>query len=390
MNRTLIRREIACGVLYDRRERSWRTCSREEADRLGALPETDMIDYSRPAEDGQSMFGAPIFLFLDITNACQCRCDYCYNHSGEAGPVELTRKEIMDLIGRFAQLGGIELRLAGGEPTLREDLIDLLEHADSLGLRSILVTNGLILRDRLERLARAPVTAYYISIQGDEPTNDSIRGPGSYRQCIASAEFLLRRKAEVRLSMVFHKRNWHCVSAVAELAARIGANVAFNPLRPLGRAIPAMMLSAEEHRRLVLEVMELRRRFPGIRIDTPWDHLAAPPGPPQRLPYKRLGCGDSSVSVTPSGDCYGCGQLGGDKRFCLGNIRRDDLAAIWRRSRTLCPIANAALPRECAACPYLEGSPCFGGCAATALSVRGSLDAGDPYCFVNLTGVGLR
>jgi radical SAM protein with 4Fe4S-binding SPASM domain len=190
--------------------------------------------------------------------------------------------------------------------------------------------------------------------------------------------------------MVFHKQNHHCVSAVAELAAGIGAGVAFNPLRPLGRATPIMMLTPEEHQRLVTEVVGLRAKYPGMRIDTPWDYLAGPPGPPICTPFKRLGCGQSSLSVTPEGQCYACGQLSTDPRLSVGNVRSSDLAEIWSRSRAACLMVNAALPRECRACPYLDRSECFGGCAATALAVRGALDAGDPYCFVKLAAGGLR
>jgi len=386
MNTVLVRREKTCCVAYNRETRKWRICSLAEGEDLSARPDTQVIDYSSTPSVREVRFGAPIVLFLDITSECQCKCWYCYKYPGGARHDELTAEEIRRLVRRFAALGGVELRLAGGEPTLHPDLIDFLELGDTLRLRTVLVTNGLISPSLLELLARTPVTVYYISIQGDEPTNDSIRGKGSYRRCVESAGYLVSHGAAVRLSMVFHKQNQHCVTAVADVAARIGANVAFNPLRPLGRATPAMMLSPEEHRRLVFEVVGLRRRYPGMRIDTPWDYLASPPGPLQHLPYKRLGCGDTSISVTPEGNCFSCGQLSGDSRFILGNVRGGDLASIWLGARETCPLANAVLHRQCRSCPYLERSACFGGCAATALSVSGGLDAGDPYCFVKLVG----
>jgi radical SAM protein with 4Fe4S-binding SPASM domain len=151
-----------------------------------------------------------------------------------------------------------------------------------------------------------------------------------------------------------------------------------------------MMLTPEEHQRLVARVVRLRAKHPGMRIDTPWDYLAGPPGPPTCTPFKRLGCGQSSLSVTPEGQCYACGQLSTDPRFSVGNVRSSDLAEIWSRSRAVCHVVNTALPRECRSCPYWNRSECFGGCAATSLAVRGALDAGDPYCFVKLAAGGLR
>jgi radical SAM protein with 4Fe4S-binding SPASM domain len=356
-----------------------------------ARPDVDVIDYrsSLPVKE-RSEFGAPLALFLDVTSLCQCRCWYCYNQGGEPKSSELTSAEITHLLHRFGCLGGMEVRLAGGEPTLHPDLPKFLELADSLALRTILVTNGIMAEPILTRLARAPVTAFYISIQGDEPTNDSIRGHGNYSKCVHSADFLASQGANVRLSMVFHKQNQRCVEHVATLAASIGADVAFNPLRPFGRATPAMMLDAGEHRRLVEKVVDLRARYPFISIATPWDYLASAPRPVTEKPYKRIGCGHFGLCVTVTGDCYSCGQLSTFPEFCIGDVRNDDLMDIWVRSRSACPLATARLHQGCASCPYLFGSACFGGCAATALVVRGALDAGDPYCFVELCQGGVR
>lgn len=273
----LLRREQGCGILYDRTLRDWRTCPVAECDAWAARPDVEVIDYSTTAPvGGRSVLGAPNSLFLDITSLCQCRCWYCYNHGGEpvrperAG-AELTDSEITRLVRRFASLGGMELRLAGGEPTLHPSLTKFLEVADSLALYTILVTNGIIAEPLLTRLARTPVSAFYISIQGDEQTNDAIRGAGAYARCVRSAAFVAGQGAKVRLSMTFHKQNQHCIEHLVELGAGIGANVAFNPLRPLGRATPALMLDPEEHRRLVEKVVHLRTRYPAIRIATPWD-----------------------------------------------------------------------------------------------------------------------
>lgn len=94
--------------------------------------------------------------------------------------------------------------------------------------------------------------------------------------------------------------------------------------------------------------------------------------------------------MTVTGDCYSCGQLSGVEEFRTGNVRDEDLGTIWERSRSACPLANAKLHSACGSCPYLYGSACFGGCAASALVVRGALDAGDPYCFVHIREGGDR
>jgi radical SAM protein with 4Fe4S-binding SPASM domain len=381
----LVRRERSCGIVMDRSARRWNFTTSAEADVWAARPDAETIDYRGAVAPGKRVrFGAPHSLFLDVTYKCQCNCWYCYNRAPADHPREMSAEEMASLVRRFAEIGGMELRLAGGEPTLRPGLPGIVKLADELALRTVLVTNGMIAEGLLRKLARTHVSAYYISIQGDRETHDAARGQGSYDWCVRSAKFLAAAGAAVRLSMVFHKRNRHCVEHVAALAAGMGAGAAFNPLRPVGGATPDDVLSPEEHRRLVEEAVALRKTYPRIRIDTPWDYLAAPPGPPRAEAYKRIGCGNGGLTVTASGDCFTCGQVCGRPEFCAGNVRREDLRAVWLRSRDGCPLTNADLPARCTACPYLYGSACFGGCAVTALVMRGAMDAGDPYCFAHL------
>jgi radical SAM protein with 4Fe4S-binding SPASM domain len=344
----------------------------------------EVIDYrDRLPGISYTAFCTPLSLLLDITARCQCRCWFCYNDSGTARPDELSKMEIRQIIRRFAQIGGMELRLSGGEPTLHPDLPDFINLAGQLDLKTILVSNGLIADSLLERLKHSPVTNYYLSIQGDPETQDAMRGSGSYHRCLKSAKTLLEAGAAVRLSVVFHKQNRHCVEHLVKAAAKLGANIAFNPLRPLGKANIENILSPSENRSLVERIAALRKEYPHIRIDTPWDYLASPPVPQPAGAYKRLGCGKSGLSVTASGDCFGCGQLSTRPEFSLGNVRKDDLHTIWLRSRSSCPVANAPLNAKCRSCPYLYGSACFGGCMATAMMVRGDPDARDPYCYVD-------
>jgi radical SAM protein with 4Fe4S-binding SPASM domain len=385
--RYLIRREPFFGILYDRWQKKYSTIPSSEVESWQNRADVDWIDYRSLVKDNpRTAFGAPVTLFLDITSRCQCRCWFCYNRSGEEHPSEMNSEVVCSLIRRFGGLGGMELRLSGGEPTLHPDLPLFIDLAGRYALRTILVSNGMIAPRMLEYLKYSPVTAYYLSLQGDRNTHDAVRGEGSYDQCCHTAATLIAAGCRVRLSMIFHKRNQHSLEHIVNLADRLGAELAFNPLRPFGRADIADMLEPDEHRRLVEKVLELQRRFPYLKIETPWSYLLFPPMKPTPSVEitRRLGCGGNALSIAVNGDCFGCGQLSALPEFCLGNIHQDDLLMIWSRSRAACRLANAPLSAKCNDCAYLAGSPCFGGCMATALAVRGSLSAGDPYCFIDL------
>ena len=93
------------------------------------------------------------YLRLSITDTCNFRCVYCLpNGNPLCGPKELlSAKEISRLVAAFAALGVIKIRLTGGEPTVRGDLLEIVSAvATAPGIEKIaLTTNGY----RLDRLA---------------------------------------------------------------------------------------------------------------------------------------------------------------------------------------------------------------------------------------------
>lgn len=382
----LLRKEHGLGILFDRKKRSFSFIPNSETALREAGTDVEIVDYIDWKPEGHChRFGAPITLFIDITSLCQCSCWYCYNKSGAKRPNELTGTDIRRIISDFAVAGGMELRLSGGEPTLHPELKDFIELAEYYSLRTILVSNGMMSEDILDYLKKSPVTAYYISIQGEEELHDSIRGAGSYQKCIESVTALAESGFLVRLSMTFHKQNVGHVGHIVKLAVRLGVDVTVNPLRPFGDTFSNKMLEPGEHYRLVQLINSLQKTYTDTRITTPWSFLLENPLKPVLSAYKRVGCGNTGISVTSTGDCYSCGQMS-LREFHLGNIRQDDIISIWRKSRQSCAIVNAQPASKCLDCSFFKDGRCFGGCAATALTSKGELDAGDPYCFVDLIG----
>jgi cyclic pyranopterin phosphate synthase len=107
-------------------------------------------------------------LRISVTDRCNFRCVYCMP---EEGMQWLKRETILSFeeIERIARIGvelGIEeVRLTGGEPTLRPDLPDLVERLARLPLRSLsLTTNGFLLRSLAAPLAEAGLKRINVSL----------------------------------------------------------------------------------------------------------------------------------------------------------------------------------------------------------------------------------
>ena len=108
------------------------------------------------------------YLRVSLTEKCNLRCVYCMPEDG----VNLTnRAQLLSLAERkrlltmFAKLGMTKLRFTGGEPTVSNQLTELISHARSCNIENIGITsNGLLLKERLDSLMASGLTSVNISL----------------------------------------------------------------------------------------------------------------------------------------------------------------------------------------------------------------------------------
>lgn len=114
------------------------------------------------------------YLRISLTDRCNYRCTYCMPPQGVElvpKPHLLTFEEIERLARVFLQLGVRRLRLTGGEPTIRKDLLDLVSRLAALpGLQDLsLSTNGEALGELAEPLRRAGLQRLNVSLDSLDP-----------------------------------------------------------------------------------------------------------------------------------------------------------------------------------------------------------------------------
>lgn len=108
-------------------------------------------------------------LRISLTDRCNFRCVYCMPEEGVAWtPTEtmLTADELHRLVGIFTSLGVETVRLTGGEPLLRREIIDIIGrlHTDHPQVELSLTTNGFLLRRYAQDLAAAGLSRVNISL----------------------------------------------------------------------------------------------------------------------------------------------------------------------------------------------------------------------------------
>lgn len=116
------------------------------------------------------------YLRISLTERCNLRCLYCMPEEGvplSPNREILTTAEIHYLSALFVSQGVSKIRLTGGEPTVRKDIIPLMQQIGSLrsaGLKDLaLTTNGIALHRKLDPLVDAGLTAINISLDTLDP-----------------------------------------------------------------------------------------------------------------------------------------------------------------------------------------------------------------------------
>ncbi|MBI5548826.1 MAG: GTP 3',8-cyclase MoaA [Deltaproteobacteria bacterium] len=142
----------------------------------------------------QDGFGRDLhYLRLSVTERCNFRCAYCLPE-GCRRPAEadvLSADELDRLVRAFSRLGFWKLRITGGEPTLRSDIVDVVGRLARVpGIRRLgLTTNGSRLLDLAPALRAAGLTALNVSLDSLDPERFArVTGVSGLESIVAGVE----------------------------------------------------------------------------------------------------------------------------------------------------------------------------------------------------------
>ncbi len=322
---------------------------------------------------------SPICLTWELTYGCNLACVHCLSSSGKRDPNELTTAEARRLIEEFRDMQVFYVNVGGGEPLIRRDFFELLEHAVANRVGVKFSTNGkLITAEKARRLAEMDYVDVQISLDGATAlTNDPVRGRGSY----AAARQAMDRLAEAgfrefKISVVITRHNAGELDDLAVIAGHYGAQLRITRLRPSGRgaAIWRELHPTQEQQR---QIFAWLRERPHVLTGDSFFHLSALGS---ALPGLNLcGAGRVVCLIDPVGDVYACPFVMHDE-FRAGSVRgAGGFTAVWREAELFQSLREPADPAgACASCGMY--SACKGGCMAAKFFTGIPLEGPDPEC----------
>lgn len=133
----------------------------------------------------------PEYVYFSLTNKCNLRCKMCetFQDSLLEG-VELSTDKIKDIIVQIRNMGVNHIVFSGGEPLLRNDLVEIVKFTRENNVQKIdLITNGILLDDVImKELIESGLNHIGISIDGLSRINNSIRGTGVFEKVVSNID----------------------------------------------------------------------------------------------------------------------------------------------------------------------------------------------------------
>jgi len=321
---------------------------------------------------------APICLTWELTYACNLACIHCLSSSGRRDPDELTTAEAMGLIDEMAALQIFYVNIGGGEPMVRGDFFEIVDHAVDKGVGVKFSTNGTrMTKERAVRLAATGYVDVQISIDGtDAATNDAIRGEGSFAAATKAMDNLAEAGfGEFKISVVMTRENTPQIDQFAEIADRYGAQLRLTRMRPSGRGADTwdqLHPTAQQQRDLYRWLLD----HPKVLTGDSFFHLSALGESLDGL--NLCGAGRVVCLIDPVGDVYACPFVIHDD-FKAGNVRHEGgFTTVWRDSDLFTSLREPSSAGACASCGSYDA--CQGGCMAAKFFTGIALDGPDPEC----------
>ncbi len=304
---------------------------------------------------------APYRMDLAVTYRCNNDCAHCYNARERDFP-ELTTEQWYQVIDKLWELGVPHLVFTGGEATLRNDLPELIRHAEANGQITGLNTNARRLMDAryVQQLVEAGLDHVQVTVEScDEQVHDQMmRTKGAHRQTIAGLKNVLASKLYVMTNTTMLHTNIATIPATLDFLADLGVpTVGLNALIYSGHGLTVGTGLRESELQPVLDMAQSKTAEYGQKLIwyTPTQYCQFDPTA-NHLGVKGCTAALYSMCVESNGDVLPCQSY----YHSLGNLLSDPWESIWEHELSVRLRERHGLPAKCDGCVLV--TECGGGC----------------------------
>ena len=315
--------------------------------------ETNMPFSARPS--------APYRMDLAITYRCSNDCAHCYNARSRDFP-ELDTAHWKLILDKLWDLGVPHIVFTGGEATLRNDLPELIAHAESNGQITGLNTNARRLSDEkyVQKLVEAGLDHVQITVEScDEDIHDQMmRARGAHKQTVRGLRNALASRLYVMTNTTMLRTNVHKIPDTLDFLADLGVpTIGLNALIYAGLGLTVGTGLKEDELLPLLDIAMQKTTEHGQRLIwyTPTQYCQFDPIQ-QNLGVKGCSAALYSMCIESNGNVLPCQSY----YHPLGNLLNDSWDKIWNHELSISLRERRGLPEKCSGCSLVP--ECGGGC----------------------------
>ncbi|MFT5874934.1 MAG: putative heme d1 biosynthesis radical SAM protein NirJ1 [Clostridium sp.] len=359
--------------------------------------------------NGVSTGRGPVVVW-NCTKTCNLKCMHCYaNSDGKKYEGELSTKEAKSLIDDFNEFKVPVILFSGGEPLLRGDLFELIEHATNRKIRSTISTNGtLIDKEVARRIKQSKVGYVGISLDGIGYKHDEFRRTkGCFDKALNGIENCKKVNQKVGLRFTINSHNYDQIDDIFHLIKEEKIDrVCFYHLVYSGRGSEMIKedISHAQSRAAMDLIMEKTVQL-GDKVeiltvdnhaDTVYLYLQAKKKYPNLADniFKLMQMNGGNRSGIAIANVDYLGNVHADQftpQYTFGNVKERSFREIWED--TASPIMKGLKDRKkllkgrCSECKWI--GVCNGNFRTRAESVTGDFWASDPACYLSNKEIGV-
>lgn len=310
-------------------------------------------------------------LNIYITNACNLKCKHCFMLSGKKLENELTLGDWMKVLTSFKENGGEFVTFSGGEPLMFKNFPQIISHAHDLGLKSTVLSNGLLWSDKLIHDLAPFIDEIQFSLDGvDEETNSMVRGSGHFEKVVDTIVKFANAgvKTSVATTFTYDNLNENTQTRYKNLVDLIkektsGKDVFFKLSKKLlpGRDVH---FTAEENEKYSAIIKDIEKH-----VDENADYENFLAGHTANL--VAINCGLGGISVSSDGNVYFCNRINEMESF--GNVTEKPMSFFMEKGKEIHLATSVENVIPCKDCElrYI----CDGGCRIDDFDFAGKIQS---------------
>lgn len=356
----------------------------------------------------------PYYVDFSVTPFCNLKCSFCSaSADGKCSKeVVMSLEQIEDIFNQFDENNIMRVSIEGGEPFLRDDILEILELTNKHMFSCYVNTNATLITEEVaRRISTSGVDKLCISIDGPEEIHDKSRGvKGTFKKVENAIRYLQKYNVPIDAIITLTKINADYLFQTFDVIKKLGIeNVAIMLLASVGKAsqnIKDISLEYKEWKKILLKLTTLKKenKLPiNLRIvqtgeaSFPWEiylplveadreedlSVWIPQSTVSTLEKNDFGCtaGKENLAIDGYGNVFGCSLMISHNELCAGNILQESLSDIWNFSAVFAKMRDNKLQHiegSCAKCELLY--KCKGGCRACAFAFSSKINSSDERC----------